>query len=131
MAGGKEAVRAKLVLQTVDTATSAAFQLQEKLRELDGLLSRTRDALAVLEATVHHALVDAHPPICPRCRGGMTARQNRETGGWFWGCLAYPGCKGSLDPMKWREEALVRLRAVVNEDAKEAPTQLAAFPERG
>jgi len=116
VAGGKEAVRAKLVLQTVDTATGAAFALQERLRELDALLSRTRDALAVLESTVHHALVDAHPPICPKCQEGMTARQNRETGGWFWGCVTYPRCKGTLDPMKWREEALTRLRAVVAEE---------------
>ena len=118
MAGGKEAVRAKLVLQTVDTATGAAFALQERLRELDALLSRTRDALAVLESTVHHALVDAHPPICPKCQGGMTARQNRETGGWFWGCVTYPRCKGTLDPMKWREEALTRLRGVLAEEGE-------------
>ena len=32
---------------------------------------------------------------CPECRGPMTSRQNRDTGQFFWGCNAYPKCRGT------------------------------------
>ena len=38
------------------------------------------------------------PPTCPLCDGLMavrTARQGENAGSQFWGCLAYPNCKGT------------------------------------
>lgn len=34
---------------------------------------------------------------CPTCGGPMTSRKNRATGQRFWGCNAYPGCRGTLN----------------------------------
>jgi len=39
----------------------------------------------------------AAPPLCPECGGAMvvrTARRGRRAGQQFWGCAAYPKCKG-------------------------------------
>jgi hypothetical protein len=113
---GKAALQARLALQAVESATKAAIQVQEALADLQAVAARVRDSLAILEATVHHVFVDAHPPICPKCSGGMSVRQNRETGGWFWGCVAYPKCRGTRDPMKWRDEAVAILRAAVADE---------------
>lgn len=35
------------------------------------------------------------PTTCPICEGPMTSRANRTTGQRFWGCNAYPQCKGT------------------------------------
>lgn len=32
---------------------------------------------------------------CPECRGPMTSRKNARTGQLFWGCNAYPKCRGT------------------------------------
>ena len=32
---------------------------------------------------------------CPQCDGPMTSRKNNSTGQRFWGCDAYPKCKGT------------------------------------
>lgn len=34
-------------------------------------------------------------PACPRCSAGMTQRRNRRNGEVFWGCINYPGCRGT------------------------------------
>lgn len=34
---------------------------------------------------------------CPQCQGPMTSRKNNATGQRFWGCNAYPKCKGTRD----------------------------------
>lgn len=122
---GKDIIQKRMALQAVESATDAAFKLQETIAEVQVVLAKARDALAVLESTVHHALVDAHPPVCPKCHGPMTARRNRESGGWFWGCVAYPKCKGSRDPMKWQEEALAKLREATGYE----PRQLSIIPK--
>jgi restriction system protein len=37
----------------------------------------------------------AAPPACPKCSEPMTPRTNRQTGAAFWGCAAYPRCRGT------------------------------------
>jgi ssDNA-binding Zn-finger/Zn-ribbon topoisomerase 1 len=32
---------------------------------------------------------------CPQCDGPMTSRKNSATGQRFWGCNAYPKCRGT------------------------------------
>ena len=34
---------------------------------------------------------------CPKCGGPMASRANRQTGQRFWGCRAFPECKGTRD----------------------------------
>jgi len=44
-----------------------------------------------------------HPSLenlkCPKCAGPMVPRSNRSDGTKFWGCKAYPNCKGTRDSM--------------------------------
>ncbi len=35
-------------------------------------------------------------PTCPRCGRPMVLRTNRKTGDQFWGCSAYPSCRGII-----------------------------------
>lgn len=37
----------------------------------------------------------AATPICPRCGEAMVLRTSRKDGSQFWGCSAYPKCKGT------------------------------------
>ena len=37
----------------------------------------------------------AQPPACPKCGSTMTLRTSRKDGNQFWGCLAYPKCRGT------------------------------------
>lgn len=44
-----------------------------------------------------------HPSLenvkCPDCNGPMVPRTNRKDGTKFWGCKAFPKCKGTRDSM--------------------------------
>ena len=37
-------------------------------------------------------------PLCPRCNQPMQMKRNRMNHGLFWGCVAYPACKGTRRP---------------------------------
>ena len=37
-------------------------------------------------------------PLCPQCNQLMRMKHNRRNGGLFWGCMAYPVCKGTRRP---------------------------------
>lgn len=38
---------------------------------------------------------DSVAPTCPKCSGPMAPRTNRQTGAAFWGCAAFPRCRGT------------------------------------
>ena len=40
----------------------------------------------------------AGSPLCPRCHQPMQMKRNRMNHGLFWGCVAYPACKGTRRP---------------------------------
>ncbi|MBO9717595.1 MAG: restriction endonuclease [Pseudoxanthomonas sp.] len=51
-------------------------------------------------ARVEPAFRNAEPraratPACPRCGESMVERTNRQTGSAFWGCSAFPRCRGT------------------------------------
>jgi len=35
-------------------------------------------------------------PECPKCKGPMRLRENKQDGTSFWGCRMYPSCRGTL-----------------------------------
>ena len=37
-------------------------------------------------------------PLCPQCNQPMLMRRNRRNLGLFWGCVAYPACRGTRRP---------------------------------
>jgi restriction system protein len=39
----------------------------------------------------------AHIPDCPQCGKAMVLRTAKKTGKQFWGCSAYPDCKGIVN----------------------------------
>jgi hypothetical protein len=38
---------------------------------------------------------NGYTPCCPRC--GMMMRERSGQYGWFWGCIRYPSCRGTMD----------------------------------
>lgn len=106
--------------KALDKLAAATVEVEKALAEATETARRLRGTLALLDAELHALLVNVHPPVCPKCSGAMISRQSR-TGGWFWGCKAYPTCKGSLDPYRWREEAEATLRASTESVDEECP----------
>ncbi|MBN8901127.1 topoisomerase DNA-binding C4 zinc finger domain-containing protein [bacterium] len=45
---------------------------------------------------------------CPRCRGSMVVRTNRETGAPFLGCAAFPSCRGIRQMAEANQRTLAR-----------------------
>jgi restriction system protein len=87
-----------------------AFAVGKPLDLLDGaaLLDLVREvqrepvAEASRREVVRPSLADraSVPPSCPRCGALMvlrTAKRGVNTGGQFWGCSAYPKCRGVVD----------------------------------
>lgn len=63
---------------------------------------------------------------CPECGGPMTSRANKTTGQRFWGCNAYPRCRGTRDtdgeaPQRYRNR----------DDDDRAPSERARENDRG
>ena len=70
----------------------------ERLLELVREVQRpSRDATAVsprVEPALHPEAPNGPPP-CPSCGASMVQRHNRQTRAPFWGCTAYPRCRGT------------------------------------
>ena len=82
------------------TEDASAFAKGRNIELIDG------DALAQVLARVgriKEPLLEQNPntpPACPLCRSYMvrrTAKRGANAGKDFWGCSAYPGCKGTLE----------------------------------
>jgi restriction system protein len=46
-------------------------------------------------ARLHAAPADSAAPVCPHCQATMVLRHNKTSGEAFWGCSAYPVCRGT------------------------------------
>ena len=42
------------------------------------------------------SITEQATPLCPVCSGYTTQRTNRQSGELFYGCLAYPACRGTV-----------------------------------
>ena len=97
--------RVKIVCTGTYTRDAAKFA-QDKPIELIGgeeLLRMIREVQATPTQTTHPvesvehtptASSTAAPPACPKCGKPMVERSNRTTGQRFWGCSAFPVCRG-------------------------------------
>src|SRR5574337_887451 len=97
--------RVKIVCTGTYTRDAAKFA-QDKPIELIGgeeLLQMIREVQAAPTQTTHPvesveptptASSTAAPPACPKCGKPMVERSNRTTGQRFWGCSAFPVCRG-------------------------------------
>ena len=90
--------RGILVATSGFTWDAIEFAAGKRLQLIDGdaLANLARPSLAVTE--VERSTVSAQPPSCPTCGALMvsrTARRGRNAGSQFWGCPAYPDCRGT------------------------------------
>ncbi|KRA45147.1 restriction endonuclease [Pseudoxanthomonas sp. Root630] len=85
------------------TADAARFAEGKPIGLIDGatLLEMIREVQVggaepsrKVEPVIDHA-VESSSPSCPACKAVMVRRTNRHTGVGFWGCPAFPVCKGS------------------------------------
>jgi restriction system protein len=102
----ERADRAIFVTSGVYTKEARDFASGKPLELIDGdALSRLvtsvspQDAIHDLRAqTIDDQPEDQESPACPVCRGSMalrTARKGDNAGSQFWGCSAYPKCRGT------------------------------------
>jgi restriction system protein len=72
-------------------------ELVTLVREVQQACPPAQDPIARIEPTVASSLAPtpALPPACPKCSVPMAQRTNRQTGTAFWGCIAYPRCRGT------------------------------------
>ena len=90
--------RGILVATSGFTPDARAFAAGKPLELVDGdaLVRLTRPASGT--ALVQNSNTDDQPPTCPTCGKPMvlrTARRGRSAGSRFWGCPAYPDCRGT------------------------------------
>jgi restriction system protein len=75
-----ELIGGETLLRMIREAQAALMQASAPARPV-------KPALALAEA--------AAPPTCPRCGKAMVERSNKRTGEVFWGCSAFPACRGT------------------------------------
>lgn len=83
--------------------TQTGYLLDQQIRELEQAFLkkggiRERMTQARLAARDPQPEPQPESPACPQCQKPMrkrTARQGRNAGQPFWGCSAYPDCKGT------------------------------------
>lgn len=97
--------RREELMRVVDELPALLGRLDKAVTEVTAARASVEGLVAKVGTLVDDILVEMHPPVCPKCGGGMKMRANRETGVSFWGCSAYPKCKGSLDYARWRRDA--------------------------
>jgi restriction system protein len=94
------------VTSGVFTGEARAFAAGKPLELIDGSaltqLVRPSESSAGSETVALHSNDDETKPSpeCPRCNGTMklrTARKGTAAGSQFWGCGAYPACKGTRE----------------------------------
>jgi restriction system protein len=68
-------------------------ELMRMIREVQAAKSENVRP-AEFEAAVPTAPASSAAPTCPRCGKAMVERGNRKTGQKFWGCSAFPACRG-------------------------------------
>jgi restriction system protein len=92
-----EADEVKIVALGSYTADAAKFAMSKPIELIhgDALLLMVRSVQRVSSSVqpVTHNEVNAAPP-CPKCNLAMVRRENRKMSQGFWGCSAYPKCRG-------------------------------------
>lgn len=96
------AERAVFVTSGVFTKDAWAFTAGKPLELVDGIalgdLFRSIENSPAAETSSHQGFIKAAGPVCPQCSGVMilrTARKGTHAGSQFWGCSAFPRCKGT------------------------------------
>ena len=86
------------------TPDAARFAEGKPIALIDGmtLLGMIRDVQANganppknAEPVIDPAMAGSTSPSCPACKAAMVRRTNRHTGEGFWGCSAFPVCRGA------------------------------------
>lgn len=89
---------AKIVCVGEFTQDAAAFAQGKAIELISGthLLSMIREVQGATHRPARGEPTDlSQTPPCPSCGQAMVRRINRRSGETFWGCAAYPRCKGT------------------------------------
>jgi restriction system protein len=87
------------------TADAQAFAAGKPIHLIDGLellplVQSVQNKYSETDSQASPAATDSTPPACPLCSKPMVqrvARRGSNAGRTFWGCSAYPACKGTRD----------------------------------
>ena len=89
----------------VDSAAAASVVARpaQTLPAVDRQLVRSSSSRRTLPSNVQPVERPEIPrtagiPLCPQCNQPMLMRRNRRNLGLFWGCVAYPTCRGTRRP---------------------------------
>jgi restriction system protein len=100
----RRAAAAKVVATTTFTSDAIAFAKDKPIELVDanGLLHLLREVQTSgnIVAPPSKSASDHVAPVCPRCSSEMVVREARRganAGSRFWGCSAYPRCRGTRD----------------------------------
>lgn len=105
---GRGAAGGFVVTSGVFTSDAKAFAEGRNIKLIDGaalttMIERARGTRAAAKPAVDRVpapdpfRVTSASPACPKCGNAMvrrTARQGANAGGAFWGCAAFPKCRG-------------------------------------
>jgi restriction system protein len=102
---GEQAEEAIIVTTGNFTRDAQDFAAGKPIRLLDGpqllaLVQSVQSSPTAAEINNSGAKVIAVDPVCPECGKPMiqrTARRGSNAGNQFWGCSAYPACKGTRE----------------------------------
>jgi restriction system protein len=86
----------KIVCSGTYTRDAADFAKGKPIELIGGeeLLRMIREVQATPAQPVSIASMPTVSPVCPKCGKAMVERSNRKTGQKFWGCSAFPVCRG-------------------------------------
>jgi len=71
--------------------------LQIKTQNKHSALEDCRTLASILRHIHQHEMKNTPQVLCPICKGPTELKTNRKTANRFWGCIAWPKCKGTVN----------------------------------
>ena len=85
---GQDAIRVTLLGKVGTTDRYKPLAKQRRVHRVKGWKANLQSRL--------DNITEQATPVCPVCGGHTVQRMNRQSGEPFYGCLAYPACRGTV-----------------------------------
>jgi hypothetical protein len=97
--GSDDVIKPEQVPEVAETILSwqATLTRERKAAHVANLRKNHPATRTTAPASVAPSGDDAPAPVCPKCGAPMVLRTRKSDGGSFWGCSAYPRCRGIRD----------------------------------